>query len=73
MDSKEMHLNDMRVDPIVPCARAARIMQKREVPFPVKSPFTHLLLWVTNFSMVFTFAQLSADQNWWFGLATDHS
>ena len=63
IDSKEMHLNDIRVDPIVRCARAAKIMQKREARFPVRSPFTHLLLWVTNFSMVFTFAQLFADQN----------
>ena len=55
--------NDTQVDPIVCYARAAKLSNKAKEPFPVKTPFTCSLLWVTKFSMQSTCAYFSADQN----------
>ena len=38
--------------------------------FPVKRPFIYSLLRVTKFSMLFTYAEFSADQNGGFGKPT---
>ena len=56
--------NDIRIDPIVRCARAAKKLCKiTNASCPIISLFPHSLLRVTKFSMLSTCAQFSADQN----------
>ena len=56
--------NDIQIDPIVRCARAAKKLCKiTNASCPIKSLFSHSLLRVTKFSMLSTCAQFSADQN----------